>query len=95
MDLNGDGIEELVIFAQYIDTPLQIWTTYNNGSDAALLFYETSHDHILLGDGVIATFSGTNRTVNDSGIFDVWQIELNNCLHNAIIQFHASIKTVG
>ena len=75
MDLNGDGVEELVIFAQYIDTPLQIWTTYNNGSDAALLFYETSHDHILLGDGVIATFSGTNRTVNDSGIFDVWQIE--------------------
>lgn len=31
--------------------------------------------HILLGDGVIVTFTSTNRTENDDDAFDVWQIE--------------------
>lgn len=75
MDLNGDGINELVVFAQYIDTPLQVWTFNATNNAPCILFEETSHTHILLGDGVIVTFNGTNRTENDDNIFDVWQIE--------------------
>lgn len=75
MDLNGDGINELVVFAQYIDTPLQVWTFNASNNAPCILFEETSHSHILLGDGVIVTFNSTNRTVNDDAAFDVWQIE--------------------
>jgi len=75
MDLNGDGINELVVFAQYIDTPLQVWTFNASNNAPCILFEETSHSHILLGDGVIVTFTSTNRTENDDDAFDVWQIE--------------------